>query len=285
MQSVAVVLARTAVGAGALLLPASASAAVSVSANWAGYVARSSTSVASRFSSVSGSWTQPTATCRAGAEAYSAVWVGLGGAHEGARALEQIGTNADCTRSGSADYSSWYELLPAAPVSLTLRVHPGDEMSASATVKGQGVTLRIRDLSTGTRFSRTLPISSVDVSSAEWIVEAPSVCPSNRFCATLPLTNFGTVEFSSATATAQGHTGTVENPDWSATALELHQRGGASGQGPAASRNVSAGALPVATSSPASSAFGSFAVTWQEQPLQAEAPAAPSLPGLNGGPP
>ena len=42
---------------------------------------------------------------------------------------------ADCARSGSASYSSWYELLPAEPVNLTLEVHPGDEMSASVTVK------------------------------------------------------------------------------------------------------------------------------------------------------
>src|ERR1039458_4095296 len=101
IEAVASVLTWTAVGAGLLLAPASAGAAVSVSSNWAGYVALPSASVGSRFSSVSGSWTQPSATCSAGREAYSAVWVGLGGYRENARSLEQIGTGADCTRSGS----------------------------------------------------------------------------------------------------------------------------------------------------------------------------------------
>jgi hypothetical protein len=140
IQTAAFALSWTAVGAGALLLPASADAVVSVSSNWAGYVALPSASVGSRFSSVSGSWTQPSATCSAGEETYSAVWVGLGGYRENARSLEQIGTDADCTRSGTTDYSSWYELLPAGPVNLTLKVHPGDEMSASATVSAHEVT-------------------------------------------------------------------------------------------------------------------------------------------------
>ena len=38
----------------------------------------------------------------AGRESYSAVWVGLGGYSENASALEQIGTDADCSRSGAA---------------------------------------------------------------------------------------------------------------------------------------------------------------------------------------
>jgi peptidase A4-like protein len=284
-QSVAVVLSGTAVGWGAFLLPASASAAVSVSSNWAGYVASAPTGPGSRFTSISGYWTQPKATCAAGAEAYSAVWVGLGGYSEHARALEQIGTDADCTRSGSARYSSWYELLSAGPVTLTLSVHPGDAMSASATVKGAVVTLRIRDLTTGARFARTLRVPSADVSSAEWIVEAPSVCPSTGFCATLPLTNFGTIQFSNATATAQGHTSTVSDRHWSTAALELRQRRGAHGPGPAPSRNLSADALRVATPSQASNSDGSFAVTWHEQRIQVEAPTVTTLPGLNGSPP
>ena len=194
-----------------------------VSANWAGYLAQPSASAGAPFSSVSGSWRQPSATCSGGRETYSAVWVGLGGYNQDATALEQIGTDADCTRSGRARYTSWYELLPAAPVNLTLEVHPGDEMVASVTVKGHGVTLRVRDLTTGARFSRTERSSVLDTSSAEWIVEAPSICASSAACETLPLTDFGTVAFSAATATAAAHTGTITDPDWAATALELQQ--------------------------------------------------------------
>ena len=72
---------------------------------------------AKRFSSVSGAWTQPAATCSRG-RTYSAVWVGLGG--YSASELEQIGTDANCSSSNRASYGSWYELVPAAPAHLTL---------------------------------------------------------------------------------------------------------------------------------------------------------------------
>lgn len=155
---------------------ASANAAVLVSSNWAGYAAVPSAGGASAFSSVSGSWTVPAATCGSRGETYSAIWVGLGGFHESSKALEQIGTDADCTRSGSAVYSTWYELVPAAPVTLTLKLDAGDAMAASVTVRGHGVTLRISNLTTGKTFTRTRRVSKVDSSSAEWIIEAPSVC-------------------------------------------------------------------------------------------------------------
>jgi WD40 repeat protein len=270
---------------GAIWLTASASAATSISANWAGYASVPAASVGSRFSSVSGSWTLPSATCTSGKEAYSAVWVGLGGYSKSA-ALEQVGADADCTRSGHASYSTWYELLPAGPVNVALKVHPGDRMSASVTVRSRDVTLRLRNLSTGARFTTTRRVAKIDVSSAEWIVEAPSVCATAGSCATLPLTNFGTTLFSSATATARGHTGTIDDADWSAIALELQQAGaGATGGGPAALRRASARALTVATASAVAASDGSFSVVWGERSIHTEQPAAPTFPGLNGGPP
>ena len=257
----------------------------SVSTNWAGYVAVPSASVGSRFSSVSGSWTQPSANCSAGRETYSAVWVGLGGYNEDARALEQIGTDSNCARSGSASYSSWYELLPAEPVNLTLEVHPGDEMSASVTVKNHHVMLRIRDLSTGARFTTVKRVSSVDVSTAEWIVEAPSACVSSDTCEILPLTDFGDVAFSGATATARSHTGPIADPDWSSSAIELQQRAFNGIGGRAGARAQPTRTLIVATPSPTSGSAGAFSVSWQEQSIQLEQPSVPTLPGFGGGPP
>jgi hypothetical protein len=75
--------------------------AVSVSSNWAGYLATHAAGSPSGFSSVAGSWREPSITCSAGREGYSAVWVGLGGDREDANALEQAGTDADCSRSGT----------------------------------------------------------------------------------------------------------------------------------------------------------------------------------------
>src|ERR1700722_12735249 len=191
------------------------------SSNWAGYVARSSTQSGGSFSSVSGSWTQPSASCSVGSTTYSAVWVGLGGYREHASALEQIGTDADCERSGKASFSSWFELVPAGPVDLHLKIDAGDRLSASATVIGHDATLRLRNLSTGAHVSVTRRLSHMDISSAEWIVEAPSLCTGESRCHTLPLSDFGQVQFNTATATSGGRTASLSQGPWATTKLML----------------------------------------------------------------
>jgi hypothetical protein len=273
---IASALAALALG-GAVAEPAGAA---TVSGNWAGYVATPRSSA--RFGSVSGSWRQPAAKCTAGHESFSAVWVGLGGYREGARALQQIGTDANCTSSGRAIYAAWWELLPSDPVELKLRVNPGDRIAASVTTSGSRVTLRLRNLTSGARFSTTRHYSRPDVSTAEWIVEAPSTCATASACTTVPLANFGSVSFSSATATAHGHTGTILDPGWSALALELRQGSNEVEAGRAGFDVRAAGAVRQAAPSAASSA-GAFSVTWSESSRQTEPPSAPTLPGFGGG--
>ena len=253
--------------------------AASVSSNWAGYVA--SPAAGARYSSVSGSWTQPAATCSAGHETYAAAWVGLGGDSEGAHALEQTGTDADCTRSGRAVYTAWYELIPAGPVKVPLKVHPGDTMTASVTVRGRDVTLRLRDITSGARYTTTRRAASIDVSSAEWIVEAPSVCDGSGGCSTLPLTNFGAVAFSLASATIGTDTGPANDPAWSASALELRQN---AARTISASRfgRASSAALVSAAPSALTGAEGAFTVTWAEATAEPQAPTGPTLPGFGG---
>jgi len=267
-----------------LLLPATAGAVTAVSTNWAGYVALPTTG-GPRFSSVSGTWRQPTANCTSSRQSYSAEWVGLGGYSERARSLEQIGTDADCTSAGRARYSTWFELLPAAPVNIAIKVRPGDLMSASVTVRGSHVTLRIRDLTTAARFTTTVRAAKVDGSSAEWIVEAPSACASASRCRTLPLADFGVVSFSSATATAGGHTAAIGDPSWLATALELRQGvyDVVATRSEAPSQPTST--LVLATPSPAADTSGAFSVDWHEQAVASEAPSGPTLPGFSGGSP
>jgi Peptidase A4 family len=275
-------------GAPARLVHATRAAAASTeySSNWAGYAVTGPTGQTTSFTSVTGTWTQSAATCGAGSgNSASAVWVGLGGYDLSSQALEQIGTDADCTSAGHARYSTWFELLPAAPVGISIRIRPGDLVSASVTVKASHVTLRIRDLTTAARFTRTLRAASVDGSSAEWIVEAPSSCASANSCRTLPLADFGTVSFSSATATAAGHTAAIGDPSWSATALELRQAlvdvVAASSEAP--SRPTST--LVLATPSAAAGASGAFSVDWHEQAVASPAPSGPTLPGFSGGSP
>ena len=260
--------------AAAVASPQSAQAAVLVSSNWAGYAAHAA-AARGGFQSVSGTWTQPAAGCTRGRESYVGVWVGLGGYAPSSRALEQIGTDSDCTRAGQPVYSAWFELVPAQPVSIALAVHAGDRVSASVTVRGHHVTLRIRDLTSGARFGALRRTPSIDVSSAEWIVEAPSTCLGTSTCATLPLTNFGTATFSSATATAAGRTAGAAGPGWATAALELRQSSsGASGRASTRGPQSLVSAVP----SPLAGG-GAFSVAWAEQPLATEAAAAASYNG------
>jgi len=265
----------------ASLAVAGSAHATAVSSNWAGYVASPSVT-GSHFSSVSGSWTEPSVTCTKRHVTFSAVWVGLGGARESANALEQIGTDADCTRSGHAVYSTWFELLPAEALGTRLTAHPGDRMTASVTVRGRRATLRLRNLTTGKRFSITRRLAHEDISSAEWIVEAPSVCTNTGSCRAYGLSDFGQVTFTAATATALGHTGPIADPGWSSTPLELRQGFGRGASHGAAARGAPSSSSVIAASPSAANAQGGFAVTWQEQAVQDERSKSPTLPGASG---
>ena len=188
-----------------------------VSTNWAGYA----TAAAKPFASVTGRWVQPAATC-AGSQTYSAFWVGLGGFSNGSFAVEQTGTQANCTFGAVESYVAWYELFPAPPVNLKLRVHPGDVMSGAVAVTKRTVSIRLKNLTTGKLFTKKLKMRRPDLTSAEWIAEAPTGCDYTGNCSTLPLTNFGTVAFSHGSALAKGHRGRISDPKWSSTLIELH---------------------------------------------------------------
>jgi hypothetical protein len=201
--------------------PALADVPTALSANWAGYEATPGYG-SGGFSDVSGSWVAPQANCSAGTGTYSAFWVGLGGGGN-SQSLEQIGTQADCSSSGQASYFAWYELVPSAPVQLSLQINPGDQIGARVHVSGSSVRVSLTDQTTGGSVNRTLQMSNPDISSAEWIAEAPSTCQGGAAgsCTPLPLADFGTVSFSNATATADGYTGTISDSNWSAQAVTL----------------------------------------------------------------
>jgi hypothetical protein len=248
------------------------------SANWAGYVVGGSSS-STQFKSVSGSWVAPTAKCTSG-QGYSSFWVGLGGSSGGSSSasdagswadpssgmgsdsssstsLEQAGTEADCNASGSPTYSAWYELVPSGPVTVDMAVHPGDHITSKVTVDGGNVTIQLNNSTTGGSFEKTLQVSSADVSSAEWIAEAPSTCSQGvSDCTPLPLTDFGTAQFSSASATTtDGHTGSISDSAWQTAAVQLSPSASEQGFGAQFTSygSDSAGATPSSLSSDGSS--------------------------------
>jgi len=227
------------------------------SQNWAGYAV----TAGSPFHRVLGSWVQPTPHCLRGSANYAAFWIGIGGFTQSSRGLEQIGTDSDCSAGGRASYYAWYELLPAPPVLVPLRLRPGDEVSASVTMNGSGAALHFRDLTTHRAFIKSVGVRQPDSSSAEWIAEAPSECAGNGFCRTLPLDDFGSVTFSDAQAqTADGELDPVGDPEFLATELELDDRPGPSGR---SGSQVVAGGSGRASTSPLSADGSAFSVFWE----------------------
>jgi hypothetical protein len=241
-----------------------ASADTAQSSNWAGYAVHRS---GVQFKKVSGTWTQPQATCTPGQATYSAAWVGIGGFDVDSPALEQIGTESDCTVSGRAVSSAWFELVPAASRAVRLTVKPGDRMRAGVTITGGEVTLTLTNLTRHRSFTKRLHPAVVDTTSAEWILEAPSVCSSSSSCQTLPLADFGSTGFTAAAATStSGHRGTIDDRRWETTRIRLAATGRAF---------VSDSSTPAAAAVPSSlSASGSaFTVTYR-----AGATLAPTTP-------
>jgi hypothetical protein len=235
--------------------PAGAATWTTTSSNWAGY---GSSQPGVSFRRVSATWTAAQAHCASGGRRYSAVWVGLGGLHSTSKALEQVGTEADCA-GGKGYYSAWYELVPDAPVRLGLTVRPGDTISASVTVSGHAVKVFIANRTRRTSFTKQLTPAQVDVSSAEWIVEAPSACIDDGGCRTLPLADFGTTPFANARATsATGHSGTITDPAWSAVAITLTP-----GRGPGFMRFATEAGPGSAAPAGLSPAGDAFTVTYQ----------------------
>jgi hypothetical protein len=130
-------------------------------------------------------------------------------------------------------------------VPIRLKVYAGNKLSAAVTVSETKVTVQLENLTRKTSFTKVLKMAAPDVSSAEWIAEAPSVCDTYGRCRSVPLTNFGKVDFSKSLATAGGHTGTISDSLWTATSIQLES---ATDFGPFASATSAARAVPAGLS-------------------------------------
>jgi hypothetical protein len=212
----------------AIVAVAAASASAdTVSSNWAGYAVSDSSTVTTgattaplQYTSVTATWKQPKARCT-GDSTYSAFWVGLGGYSEASNALEQIGTASDCSGAGVARYYAWYELVPDAAVNLALKINAGDTVTASVNVNGTNVLVQVKNRTRKTSFTKLLPMAAPDLTSAEWIAEAPSACTAAGQCRVLPLSNFGSVVFTKIAAIANAHPGTITDPFWANELIRL----------------------------------------------------------------
>ncbi len=237
------------------LAPAAA-ADNSLSQNWAGYAVHGAI-----FQRVSGSWHQPRPICHPGQTRYSAMWLGLGGYSLTSGAVEQIGTELDCIH-GHAASSAWYELVPGPSRTLALPIGPGDLLAASVTAVNGKVTVAIDNLTRHRSFRQTLVPTLLDVSSAEWILEAPSSCVAGTTsCRTLPLADFRHATFTGVRVQrAGGMIGAIVSSAWKRTMISL---------GPEGTRFVTdrRGGTPVGTAKPTRLTPGgsSFTITYRQR--------------------
>jgi peptidase A4-like protein len=194
--------------------------ATTSSTNWSGYATYGN---GTNFTSVKGRWVQPAASCPTNKAQYSSFWVGIDGYDSSS--VEQIGTDADCIGTNRPSYYAWYEMYPAFPVNLSMKVSPGDTMAGSVTISGSTFTLTIKDVTTGQSFTTKQSQIGLALGSAEWVAEAPSSCNSHS-CKVLPLANFGKVKFSGSYTTGDGHTGSISDPAWSNDKIVMVTSGG-----------------------------------------------------------
>jgi hypothetical protein len=123
--------------------------------------------------------------------------VGIGGVRS--RDLIQAGTQETVNGNGRTRYSAWIETLPQAAETVPLTVRPGDTVTVDITEQAQDTWLvSLTNVTTGQNYQRTVRYAS-SRSSVEWVEEAPSAGRG-----VLPLADFGSIQFSSASAVKDG---------------------------------------------------------------------------------
>ncbi|TFK47813.1 hypothetical protein OE88DRAFT_1606078, partial [Heliocybe sulcata] len=187
------------------------------SSNWAGAVF--DTYPSGTFRSVTGTFTVPTPRApSSGSGTYSAsAWVGIDGDTCG-NAILQTGVDFTVT-NGRTSYDAWYEWYPDYAYDFTgISFSAGNTVrvtvTASSTTSGTAV---IENVSTGQTVTQHITSSSaLCEENAEWIVEDYEEGGS-----LVPLANFGTVTFTSASAgTSSGSIGPS-----GATLIDIEQNG------------------------------------------------------------
>jgi hypothetical protein len=172
--------------------PGTPATVTSSSSNWSGYAANGGT-----FTSVTATWTVPTVS--ATSSGADATWIGIGGLTS--NDLIQAGTQAMVDGSGTVEYSSWIEMLPQSSRNVPLSVSAGDSVTVTITQQsGNDWLIALKNNTTNGTYSVTVQYSSSN-SSAEWVQEAPSIGRG-----LISLDQFGTVQFSGASAVRDGKT-------------------------------------------------------------------------------
>jgi hypothetical protein len=170
------------------------------STNWSGYA-----DTGSAFSTVTASWTEPSATCSGRTTSLAAFWVGIDG--YSSSSVEQDGTLIECYL-GTAYQYTWWEMYPSNAIQVVgSTLAAGDRITASVVRSGTSYALKVTDSThTADSFTTTQTCSSCANTSAEWIAEAPS-----GSSGVYPLSHFSTWTASGATVTEGSTSGVISS--------------------------------------------------------------------------
>lgn len=205
-------------------LPAGAAGASAIgdakivrSQNWAGYAVSQGSG---RFNRIRARFFVPYLNCAVSsagsARTYSSHWVGLDGFTS--HTVEQDGIEADCVNS-AAQYFAWREVYPRYEVRSSMRIYPGNAITASVTYSRSTHEFRmaVTDHSDGHHFTvfDKCSAGSCVRSSAEVISEAPTVGGKMS-----SLADYGALSFAHISITsAAGHRGGIISSHWARTKI------------------------------------------------------------------
>lgn len=169
------------------------------SRNWSGYV-----SSGGIYTAVIGSWIVPTIQATTTLTAHT-TWVGIGGF--ATDDLIQAGTQAITNPTGAVVYQAWYELLPAASITVPLDVKAGDSITTAINrINGNTWNIIIVNNTTKKYYEKTVEYHS-SLSSVEWIQEmVTGVISSESKTAQgyIPLDSFGSIKFTNGATMKDG---------------------------------------------------------------------------------
>ena len=164
------------------------------SSNWSGFVEATSPSTPS-FTGVTATFDVPRLLASPAGSAM-AEWVGIDGALDSSLIQAGIDEQPVASDPGSYTITPWWEILPAPETPITsLTVGPGDLLTVEIEhVSGTTWSIALLDHTTGKSFQIDRTYSGPQTS-AEWIVEAPTVCTQSGACQVAPLAPYTTTTF------------------------------------------------------------------------------------------
>jgi hypothetical protein len=177
------------------------------SQNWAGYAV-----TRGKFKRIRATFYVPIMNCKGAPDSFSSHWVGLDGFKS--NTVEQDGIEVDCI-GGKEQVFAWREVFPHPEQPFTtLRIRPGDSITATTTFRNGKFRMKVKDNTTG--HSRTAIQRCAGATcrrnSAEVISEAPTVNGSQS-----SLAPYGAQAYSSISIrNARGKHGGIRSSHWRA---------------------------------------------------------------------